>query len=55
MSKSQPTGGQAFPRAAREGVPGNEWPGMTLRDWFAGQALSGNAGRSGLAGRYRIR
>ena len=35
------TGGQAFPRAARAGVPGNEWEGMTLRDWFAGQALPG--------------
>ena len=22
-------------------MPGNEWEGMTLRDWFAGQALAG--------------
>ena len=44
---SQPTGGQAFPRAAREGVPGNEWEGMTLRDYFAGQALAGAVANGG--------
>ena len=41
MTQQKPTGGQAFPRSAREGVPGNEWKGMTLRDYFAGQALAG--------------
>ena len=41
MTQQKPTGGQAFPRSAREGVPGNEWKGMTLRDYFAGQALIG--------------
>lgn len=40
-------GGPAFPRTAhlKEGDPDNYWSacaqdGMTLRDWFAGQALS---------------
>jgi len=28
-------GGPAFP------IPDEGWPGMTLRDWFAGQALAG--------------
>ena len=32
---SKRTGGQAFPR------PGGGSPGMTLRQWYAGQALAG--------------
>lgn len=32
-------GGPAFPRQPNEYISGHE--GMTLRDWFAGQALSG--------------
>lgn len=32
-------GGQAFPRAGYSGSIPTE--GMTLRDWFAGQALAG--------------
>ncbi len=36
-------GGPAFPHDGRDRGPGNTkgWPhdGMTLRDWFAGQAL----------------
>jgi hypothetical protein len=28
-------GGPAFP------IPTDDWRGMTLRDWFAGQALAG--------------
>ena len=42
------TGGQAFPRPFSQhddrnhmGYDFNEQPGMTLRDWFAGQALAG--------------
>lgn len=32
-------GGPAFPRS--EGQSSTEFDGMTLRDWFAGQALAG--------------
>jgi hypothetical protein len=35
-------GGPAFPKP-----PGFEPSGMTLRDWFAGQALAGLCGNSG--------
>lgn len=34
-------GGQAFPRA---GALGDGWEGMSLRDYFAAQALAGLAG-----------
>lgn len=38
-------GGQAFPRTWTAGSNGEYWPdsesGMSLRDWFAGQALTG--------------
>jgi hypothetical protein len=41
---NKPTGGPAFPRSGvKDGygkVVGDE-SGMTLRDWFAGQALAG--------------
>lgn len=37
MSKN--TGGSAYPSTQDQWDRGNE--GMTLRDWFAGQALSG--------------
>ena len=44
----QNDGGPAFPRPsgkARDGNGNSFWPpghpGMTLRDWFAGQALAG--------------
>jgi hypothetical protein len=44
MSKND----QAFPGKVVIGIKGDEWvythsPGMTLRDWFAGQALAGIA------------
>jgi len=32
-------GGPAFPRSPHTGDPSDD--GMTLRDWFAGQALAG--------------
>lgn len=38
MSKPIKDGGQAFPGTDPDGVVRT---GMTLRDWFAGQALSG--------------
>ena len=41
---NQSDGGPAFPRSsgpAQEGVNTQAHPGMTLRDWFAGQALAG--------------
>ncbi len=50
---TEPNGGPAFPRpmtpggsTMTPGVGGSSWsaqmghPGMTLRDWFAGQALA---------------
>lgn len=36
MSAARKDGGQAFPRHPHE-----QLHGMTLRDWFAGQALAG--------------
>ncbi len=46
MNNETKDGGPAFPVIERkEHVDGQavctEWPGMTLRDWFAGQALIG--------------
>lgn len=44
MSEPINDGGPAFPRAsgpAQEGVNAQAHYGMTLRDWFAGQALAG--------------
>ena len=43
MSK-QDDGGPAFPGNREQNESGvwfNGWPGMSLRDWFAGQALAG--------------
>jgi hypothetical protein len=37
MSKKKEDGGPAFPHQPI----GEEFTGMTLRDWFAGQALAG--------------
>ena len=45
MNGAPKDGGPAFPMASD--VSGHQ-PGMTLRDWFAGQALAGL-----LAGNYR--
>ncbi len=33
-------GGWAFPRSAHPGVQDESNDGMTLRDWFAGQAMT---------------
>jgi hypothetical protein len=43
MSDKVEDGGPAFPREDRVDGAGYvyEFPGMTLRDWFAGQALAG--------------
>ena len=51
MSEQIKDGGPAFPNPAlaNEGFsPSYDMSGMTLRDWFAGQALAGL-----LAGQYR--
>lgn len=40
------SGGPAFPFSAEYGHPAAHG-GMTLRDWFAGQALAGIAGPGG--------
>jgi hypothetical protein len=41
---TKPDGGPAFPHDGRDNGPGNikgrAHDGMTLRDWFAGQALA---------------
>lgn len=45
------TGGSAFPKPQVDGPNDRfEWaePGMTLRDWFAGQALNAVIGNSQL-------
>ncbi len=43
MTDTKDEGGPAFPRTWTEGSNGEYWttssPGMSLRDWFAGQAL----------------
>lgn len=41
--KIKESGGPAFP-VIIPGRGGNGWQGMTLRDWFAGQALAGMLG-----------
>jgi len=42
---SKPDGGLAFPATIEEMIDGEtrqeHYPGMTLRDWMAGQALAG--------------
>lgn len=48
-SKQTPDdGGPAFPEPGLSGLPNGEWiyrrAGMSLRDWFAGQALSQTIG-----------
>ncbi len=39
MTSKAPGGGPAFPCGPDGGC--GPWPGMSLRDWFAGQALAG--------------
>jgi hypothetical protein len=42
VSKHKDDGGAAFPLDVSHGDGGGHWnPGMSLRDWFAGQALTG--------------
>lgn len=46
MNTPKDNGGQAFP-GEQDRCPNGTWnqtwdPGMTLRDWFAGQALAGS-------------
>lgn len=43
------TGGSAFPTEPRGPIHGSAYDGMTLRDWFAGQAVVG-LGRAWLNG-----
>ncbi len=43
MSEARKDGGPAFPEAIAIGTSGDIYPGMggmSLRDWFAGQAIS---------------
>lgn len=48
MADMAPDGGSAFPcEGEGHGDPRYHTPGMTLRDWFAGQALAGLLANSG--------
>ena len=54
---SKPDGGPAFPTVIKNHVPGEPlkvkedyYPGMTLRDWFAGMALQGGLSNPGFGG-----
>ena len=52
MAKPKQDGGAAFPGFGPwciDGKPIAQVPGMTLRDWFAGQALNGRLSRLGWA------
>ena len=42
MTETAKDGGQAFPRPQAETSQGGHWEqyGMSLRDWYAGQALA---------------
>ena len=41
MAETEKDGGQAYPAAWGNPEQGGDYvPGMTLRDWFAGQALA---------------
>ena len=46
MSNGKDNGGPAFPQPEINGDPVNSWArgcgGLSVRDWFAGQALAGN-------------
>jgi hypothetical protein len=44
---NEKTGGHAFPTLFIEPEHGSGYAGMTLRDWFAGQALAGLIGKLG--------
>ena len=46
MSNSINDGGPAFPPAYAATLPRNFPQGMSLRDWFAGQALTGLISRN---------
>ena len=53
MEQSKPDGGAAFPHPSqdfREYVSREPEPGMSLRDWFAGQVLNGEAANGGWDG-----
>lgn len=41
MTDERNNGGPAFPTEPRGPIYGGKHDGMTLRDWFAGQALAG--------------
>lgn len=46
MTDEKNTGGQAYPAAWGNSEQGGDYiEGMTLRDWFAGQALASNGGK----------
>lgn len=53
MSEERKDGGPAFPEAIAVSAAGDEYigpSGMTLRDWFAGQALVGMLAATGSYG-----
>lgn len=40
MSEQPKDGGPAYPQRVHSGMTYTDHPGMTLRDWFAGQAMA---------------
>lgn len=50
MTDKREDGGPAFPTEPRGPVYGDKYDGMTLRDWFAGQALAGIIAHPNLEG-----
>jgi hypothetical protein len=50
MKESKKTGGAAFPESCNSSIIS----GMTLRDYFAGQALAGLVGKGGITLTYDI-
>ena len=47
MNQDKDTGGPAFPVTFGQGLPTNKQMGLTLRDYFAGQALANCTGTPG--------
>lgn len=47
-------GGPAFPNEGSEGSALRSWPGMTLREYYAGQAIAGLLAADGTASKSHV-